>query len=131
MNRRNFVIFISALFAFPSVLFGQIKHRVVGLKESTTMNIPKKFSPTAQRRTVEIVNEWFAPAGLNRQVTYLNTADFTGIAPLSIGDLHYGDLFRIREPDGTLVSLDGATVFRAASEPSCRDGKWSIEVGFQ
>jgi hypothetical protein len=96
-----------------------MRSKVVELEETTTMNIPKKFSPEAQKRTVEIV--YF---GLNQHIAY-----FAGVVPLSIGDLHYGDLFRIREPDGTLVSLNGTTVFRADSEPSCKDGKWSIEVG--
>jgi hypothetical protein len=129
MNRRSFIGFMSVLFAFPLSLFGKTKPKVVGLEETTTMNIPKKFSPTAQRRTAEIVTEWFAPAGLNRQVSYRDTADFTGTAPLSIGDLHCGDLFRLREPDGSLVAVDGRTIFKAISNPfPTNDAVWSIIV---
>jgi hypothetical protein len=131
MNRRSFISFISVLFVFPLSLFGKTKPKVVGfaLEEATTMNIPKKFSPTAQRRTVEIVTQWFAPAGLNRQTIYSDTADFTGTTSLSIRDLRCGDLFRLREPDGSLVVVDGRTIFKAISNPfPNNDAVWNIIV---
>lgn len=129
MNRRSFIGFISVLFAFPLSLFGKTKPKVVGLEEATTMNIPKKFSPIAQRRTAEIVTEWFAPAGLDRQMIYRDITDFTGTAPLSIGDLHCGDLFRLREPDGSLIAVEGRTVFKAASSPfQDNNAVWGILV---
>jgi len=125
MKRRSFLGLISAFFAMPSALFGKLEPNkvVAGIEEATIMNIPKKCSPEAQKRTVEIVYEWFAPAGLNRQMAY-----FTNEVPLGIKDLCEGDLFRLREPDGTLVSVGNCTIFKAADMPRCKDGVWGVIV---
>ena len=39
-------------------------------------------------------------------------------------DLVPGDLFRLREPDGTLVA--GGEIFRAVGKPFCIEGIWGI-----
>jgi hypothetical protein len=67
------------------------------------------------------MTDWFAPAGLDRETPHLRALVIPGF---SMKDLVPGDLFRLREPDGTLVA--GGEIFRAVGKPFCIEGVWGI-----